>query len=229
MVLRSRWAADRGRRKQAVGGGLLEGNCVAVQRTAGRRGMVPQCGMDKTAPAQRKIPTAERGRPVADQRERAVCSGKRRPAAAGRAATAVRRGHEADKKVMRDYCSAFLPFAAQTTAICRAGLLRGHSPPDTKKGLTVLPASPCCILWSRRRDLNPQPADYKSAALPIELHRRRQDSRLVRRKNQGAVVRRAVAVISPASGSGAVPVRPGAGAGRRRSRRPHAGGRPRRG
>ena len=25
--------------------------------------------------------------------------------------------------------------------------------------------------WSRRRDLNPQPADYKSAALPIELHR----------------------------------------------------------
>ena len=124
MVLRSRWAADRGRRKQAVGGGLLEGNCVAVQRTAGRRGMVPQCGMDKTAPAQRKIPTAERGRPVADQRERAVCSGKRRPAAAGRAATAVRRGHEADKKVMRDYCSAFLPFAAQTTAICRAGLLK---------------------------------------------------------------------------------------------------------
>ena len=26
--------------------------------------------------------------------------------------------------------------------------------------------------WSRRWDLNPQPADYKSAALPIELHRR---------------------------------------------------------
>ena len=26
-------------------------------------------------------------------------------------------------------------------------------------------------IWSRRRDLNPQPADYKSAALPIELHR----------------------------------------------------------
>ena len=26
--------------------------------------------------------------------------------------------------------------------------------------------------WSRRRELNLQPADYKSAALPIELHRR---------------------------------------------------------
>ena len=25
-------------------------------------------------------------------------------------------------------------------------------------------------VWSWRRDLNPQPADYKSAALPIELH-----------------------------------------------------------
>ena len=25
-------------------------------------------------------------------------------------------------------------------------------------------------LWSWREDLNPQPADYKSAALPIELH-----------------------------------------------------------
>ena len=29
-----------------------------------------------------------------------------------------------------------------------------------------------CAGWSRRWDLNPQPADYKSAALPIELHRR---------------------------------------------------------
>ena len=33
---------------------------------------------------------------------------------------------------------------------------------------------PCtfqCGKWSRRWDLNPQPADYKSAALPIELRR----------------------------------------------------------
>ena len=29
-----------------------------------------------------------------------------------------------------------------------------------------------CSLWSRWLDSNPQPADYKSAALPIELHRR---------------------------------------------------------
>ena len=27
-------------------------------------------------------------------------------------------------------------------------------------------------IWSRRRDLNPRPADYESAALPTELHRR---------------------------------------------------------
>ena len=30
----------------------------------------------------------------------------------------------------------------------------------------------CGALWSRWLDSNPQPADYKSAALPIELHRR---------------------------------------------------------
>ena len=30
----------------------------------------------------------------------------------------------------------------------------------------------CGVLWSRWLDSNPQPADYKSAALPIELHRR---------------------------------------------------------
>ena len=29
----------------------------------------------------------------------------------------------------------------------------------------------CFALWSRWLDSNPQPADYKSAALPIELHR----------------------------------------------------------
>ncbi len=26
-------------------------------------------------------------------------------------------------------------------------------------------------IWCRREDLNPQPTDYKSVALPIELHR----------------------------------------------------------
>ena len=31
--------------------------------------------------------------------------------------------------------------------------------------------NPSIKLWSRREDLNPQPADYKSAALPVELHR----------------------------------------------------------
>ncbi len=27
--------------------------------------------------------------------------------------------------------------------------------------------------WCRREDLNPQPTDYKSVALPIELHRQK--------------------------------------------------------
>ena len=31
--------------------------------------------------------------------------------------------------------------------------------------------------WSRQWDLNPQPADYKSAALPIELHRQEPTAR----------------------------------------------------
>jgi hypothetical protein len=30
---------------------------------------------------------------------------------------------------------------------------------------------PLFFTWSRAQDLNPQPADYKSAALPIELAR----------------------------------------------------------
>ena len=28
-----------------------------------------------------------------------------------------------------------------------------------------------CFLWCRRKELNPRPSDYKSAALPTELHR----------------------------------------------------------
>ena len=40
--------------------------------------------------------------------------------------------------------------------------LRSHGVPDTE----------ICSLWSRRWDSNPQPAVYKTAALPIELRRR---------------------------------------------------------
>ena len=43
-------------------------------------------------------------------------------------------------------------------------------------GFTVRPSWPLwypskSLVWSRAQDLNPQPADYKSAALPIELAR----------------------------------------------------------
>src|SRR6476469_10095020 len=38
-------------------------------------------------------------------------------------------------------------------------------------GLVVNP-SPLICTWSRRRDSNPEPAVYKTAALPIELRRR---------------------------------------------------------
>lgn len=45
------------------------------------------------------------------------------------------------------------------------------------RGTTATPAGiafsrPCQSGWSWRWDLNPQPADYKSAALPTELHQR---------------------------------------------------------
>ena len=36
----------------------------------------------------------------------------------------------------------------------------------------VNPPTGSCSLWSRRRDSNPEPAVYKTAALPIELRRR---------------------------------------------------------
>ena len=35
--------------------------------------------------------------------------------------------------------------------------------------------NPSVLKWSRRWDSNPQPADYKSAALPIELRRQEKD------------------------------------------------------
>ena len=40
-------------------------------------------------------------------------------------------------------------------------------------------ASQCVSKWSWRWDLNPQPADYKSAALPIELRQRRLHSSVI--------------------------------------------------
>ena len=33
------------------------------------------------------------------------------------------------------------------------------------------------LIWSWRWDLNPQPADYKSAALPIELRQQKSEAR----------------------------------------------------
>ena len=41
---------------------------------------------------------------------------------------------------------------------------------ESAQNLSV--ASCAALWWSRWLDSNPQPADYKSAALPIELHRR---------------------------------------------------------
>ena len=40
------------------------------------------------------------------------------------------------------------------------------------------PRSRCT--WCRREDLNPQPTDYKSVALPIELHRQIQTTMVAR-------------------------------------------------
>ena len=60
-------------------------------------------------------------------------------------------------------------------ALPRPGCPRLH--PEVR-GTTATPAGiafsrPCQSGWSWRWDLNPQPADYKSAALPVELRQQR--------------------------------------------------------
>src|SRR3954447_9931165 len=46
---------------------------------------------------------------------------------------------------------------------------------------TALAPGPTCTGWSRRWDSNPQPAVYKTAALPIELRRQTRHDQLLRR------------------------------------------------
>ena len=44
--------------------------------------------------------------------------------------------------------------------------------PDPKSGASANSATPALLKkWCRPEDLNPQPTDYKSVALPIELGR----------------------------------------------------------
>src|SRR5215218_723930 len=43
---------------------------------------------------------------------------------------------------------------------------------ETSAAALVVNSSPSICTWSRRRDSNPEPAVYKTAALPIELRRR---------------------------------------------------------
>ncbi len=45
---------------------------------------------------------------------------------------------------------------------------RIYSPPRLA---TSLPLRNIWLKWCRQEDLNPQPTDYKSVALPVELHR----------------------------------------------------------
>jgi hypothetical protein len=47
---------------------------------------------------------------------------------------------------------------------------QGRERPGTGRSIS---AQPCGFPWSRRWDSNPQPAVYKTAALPIELRRRK--------------------------------------------------------
>ena len=46
--------------------------------------------------------------------------------------------------------------------------MAGIEPAASTWQAEVLPLYDICISWSTRRESNPQPADYKSAALPIE-------------------------------------------------------------
>src|SRR6266705_3289303 len=58
---------------------------------------------------------------------------------------------------------------AELTTCSTYPLEPGDEPSDC--GPVVNP-SPLICTWSRRRDSNPEPAVYKTAALPIELRRR---------------------------------------------------------
>ena len=63
-------------------------------------------------------------------------------------------------------CTLWMSVSAACTKFCAAG--EGCSRPSAQ-----IFAHRCAYWrWSRRLESNPQPADYKSAALPVELHRR---------------------------------------------------------
>ena len=60
------------------------------------------------------------------------------------------------------------PLTARETPL--ANPISRAFPTDLAAASAAFPSPPPVVHpWSQRRDLNPQPADYKSAALPIEL------------------------------------------------------------
>ena len=61
--------------------------------------------------------------------------------------------------------------------------LRRHPPADLQSAPFGHLGTPPQTEWSWRWDSNPQPADYKSAALPIELRQRRKKTYIVFREN----------------------------------------------
>ncbi len=65
---------------------------------------------------------------------------------------------------IEDAFSLLRHFACAVTLDVTPSYFRKH------KGLVNLPISPC-FCWCRRQESNPQPRDYKSRALPIELRR----------------------------------------------------------
>ncbi len=88
-------------------------------------------------------------------------------------------GYEPDElpaALLRDICAArrlaalverdgFEPSKAVPTDLQSAPFGHSGTPPCIITNYRLI------ISWSRRWDLNPQPADYKSAALPVELRR----------------------------------------------------------
>ena len=66
-----------------------------------------------------------------------------------------------------------VPLGQRIYLVGRGGFGPPKSGDDRFTVCSLWPLGNLSVLWSWRLESNPQPADYKSAALPVELHQRK--------------------------------------------------------